>query len=315
MPGPLSRAGGRQGQDEHAPRRAPGARRQPLPVGELAAAALQRPRQPAPVDRDGAKARAARTPTTMPSCLRRWPTSRRRIRSTPSSRTGWSTTGACAGCCRRASPRCTAHRHARESGALRRAAAGRPPAGHAGAARRTRACASRSAASTCSTRRSSAATPGRSADDARARQALECCHAGGAGRSMAALRERYDDGMRALQCRDPLTPRCSPVPRRVAQPKSSAVRAARWHRPLARGAGRASPAVRTRRAPARAARPPRCRARRTWRSPACCRRRAFRPSRSSRPRRVSTLGIAIGVSVALHAVRDDGAFHRSAPAA
>ena len=36
------------------------------------------------------------------SWWRRWPTSRRPTRSTPSSRSAWSTTGACAGCCRRA---------------------------------------------------------------------------------------------------------------------------------------------------------------------------------------------------------------------
>ena len=37
----------RQGQDEHAAGRAPGARAHALPVGELAASPLQRPRQPA----------------------------------------------------------------------------------------------------------------------------------------------------------------------------------------------------------------------------------------------------------------------------
>ena len=46
--GPLPHAGERQGEDEHAPGRAPGARARALPVVELAAAPLQRPRQPAP---------------------------------------------------------------------------------------------------------------------------------------------------------------------------------------------------------------------------------------------------------------------------
>ena len=58
-PRALSRAGGRQGQDEHAARRASGPRRRALPVGELAAAPLQRPRQPAAADRGGRRRRAA----------------------------------------------------------------------------------------------------------------------------------------------------------------------------------------------------------------------------------------------------------------
>ena len=121
-----------------------------LPVGELAAAALQRPRQPAAAARDVVGEARRRTPTTTPSSSRRWPISRRRIRSTPRCRTGWSATGACAGCCRRRSTECTATRHPRQPRALRPAAAGRAPARHAGAARRTRACGSRSAASTFS---------------------------------------------------------------------------------------------------------------------------------------------------------------------
>ena len=49
------------------------------------------------------------------------------LRSTPSSRTGWSTTGACAGCCRKASTETTAHGHPRQPRPLRPAAARRAP--------------------------------------------------------------------------------------------------------------------------------------------------------------------------------------------
>ena len=101
----VPRAGRGQGQDEHASRRAPGARAHALPVGELAAAPLQRSRQPAPAPRRAGGRDAAVRATTMPSCSPRWPISRRPTASTPSSRTGWSTTGACAGCCRKTSPR------------------------------------------------------------------------------------------------------------------------------------------------------------------------------------------------------------------
>ena len=103
--GAVPRAVGGQGQDEHAAGRAPGPRPHALPVGELAAAPLQRPRQPAAAARGAWPAKRRRTPTTTPSSSRRWPTSRRPTASTPSSRTGWSTTGACAGCCRKTSPR------------------------------------------------------------------------------------------------------------------------------------------------------------------------------------------------------------------
>ena len=87
------------------PGRAPGARPRALPVVELAAAPLQRSRQPAPAARGDRRARSRRTPTTMPSSTRRSPISRRPTRATPSSRTGWSITGACAGSCRSASRR------------------------------------------------------------------------------------------------------------------------------------------------------------------------------------------------------------------
>ncbi len=59
--GPLPRAGGGQGEDEHAPGRAPGPGAHALPVGELAAAPLQRPRQPAPAPRGRWPARRRRT--------------------------------------------------------------------------------------------------------------------------------------------------------------------------------------------------------------------------------------------------------------
>ena len=53
------------------PRRAPGARPRRIPVGELAAAPLQRPRQPAAAASRCSKARSRRTRRTMPSCSRR----------------------------------------------------------------------------------------------------------------------------------------------------------------------------------------------------------------------------------------------------
>ena len=103
--GPVPGAVERQGEDEHAAGRAPGPRPHALPVVELAAAPLQRPRQPAPVAGGDRRRASRRTPTTTPSSTPRSPTSRPPTRSTPSSRIGWSTTGACAGCCRSASPR------------------------------------------------------------------------------------------------------------------------------------------------------------------------------------------------------------------
>jgi exoribonuclease-2 len=45
------------------------------------------------------------TPITTPSCLRRWPISRPRTASTPSSRTAWNITGACVTCCRKTLPK------------------------------------------------------------------------------------------------------------------------------------------------------------------------------------------------------------------
>ena len=89
------------------------------------------------------------------------PISRRPTRSTPSSRTGWSTTGACAGSCRRASTETTAHGDPRDTLVRfdRLPLVVRLPdlpalaARHAGP-RRDR------ARSTSSRRRSSAATPG-----------------------------------------------------------------------------------------------------------------------------------------------------------
>ena len=95
----------RQGQDEHAPRRAPGAGPRALPVVELAAAALQRPRQPAAAAGGRSRAQAAVRRERRRALTPRSPISRRPTRATPSSRTGWSTTGACAGCCRSASAR------------------------------------------------------------------------------------------------------------------------------------------------------------------------------------------------------------------
>ncbi len=63
LPGPVRR----QGEDEHPPRRAPGARSRPLPVGELAAAPLQRSRQPAPAAGGAGRRQAAVRRTTTPS--------------------------------------------------------------------------------------------------------------------------------------------------------------------------------------------------------------------------------------------------------
>ena len=65
---PLPHPVRRQGEDEHAPRRAPGPGPRPLSVGELAAAPLQRPRQPAPAAGRASPATSRRTPTTTPSC-------------------------------------------------------------------------------------------------------------------------------------------------------------------------------------------------------------------------------------------------------
>ena len=59
--GTLPHAGERQGEDEHATRRASGAGALALPVGELAAAPLQRPRQPAAAARRARRREAART--------------------------------------------------------------------------------------------------------------------------------------------------------------------------------------------------------------------------------------------------------------
>ena len=105
--------------------------------------------------------RAAVRATTTPSCSRRSPTSRRPTASTPSSRTGWSTTGACAGCCRKTSPR--RRRRVIRDNLVRFDA---PAARRRGSptCRRwppdTRGPRRRSAASTCSPRRSSAAMLG-----------------------------------------------------------------------------------------------------------------------------------------------------------
>ena len=67
----LPDAGERQGEDEHPPGRAPGTRARALPVVELAAAPLQRPRQPAPAARGARGRRSRRTPRTTPSSTRR----------------------------------------------------------------------------------------------------------------------------------------------------------------------------------------------------------------------------------------------------
>ena len=79
-------------------RAAPGPWRRPLPVVELAAASLQRPGQSAPIDRRCRRATRLRTSRATPSFSPCSAISRSPTRSTPNSRAGWSTTGACAGC-------------------------------------------------------------------------------------------------------------------------------------------------------------------------------------------------------------------------
>ena len=101
--GAVSHAADGQGQDEHAAGAAPGARRRAIPVVEFAAASIQRPDQSAPAAGRDRAAHPRHTAMATPSCSPPWPTSRSPTPSTPSSRAGWSTTGACAGCSRKRS--------------------------------------------------------------------------------------------------------------------------------------------------------------------------------------------------------------------
>ena len=99
--GRIPLAAGRPREDVPGRVRPPGAGVCALRLGELAAAALRRPDQPAPADR--ARARRVRPCTSAtarrcsPRCaISSWPT-----KSTPTSSARWSATGACAGSCRK----------------------------------------------------------------------------------------------------------------------------------------------------------------------------------------------------------------------
>ena len=99
--GPLPRAAGGQGEDEHAAGRAPGPRASATTCGRARRCGATATSSTSGSCSRSCAASARRTTSATPSSSRSSPTSRRPTRSTASSRTGWSTTGACAGCCRK----------------------------------------------------------------------------------------------------------------------------------------------------------------------------------------------------------------------
>ena len=137
---------------------------------------------------------------------------------------------------------------------------------------------------------------------------MDCCHAGGAGRLAGASRG-YDDGMRALQWagRSGSLEPIATLPRRVAQPKPAAAKAAAPHL-VAAAAAPARPAP----APAAGSGPAKPESAGTAgatpvRKGQLAVAGALPPARIppeslATPRRLSTIGVAIGVSLAVHAV-------------
>ncbi len=158
--GTLPNAGQRQGEDEHPTGRAPGAGAFALPLGELAAAPVQRPRQPAAAHRRAGRSEAAvrrqrRRALRDSRGLRGNVFGLRRVPGPDGALLvpALAAAGRDRGDDRVGDPR--------EPRPLRPPSARRPPRRPASRSNRARRCASRSAASTCLPRRSSAATPAR----------------------------------------------------------------------------------------------------------------------------------------------------------